>query len=149
MSGCLVRLGEQVALIVGDSGSGKTDCLLELADRGHQVLADDAVEWRGGGQGMEWRCPEALQGLLAVRGLGLVRCPPVAGGPVTVDLAIELVRPDRTEWSGWPALEPVWTRVAIGPGLDLAALRLPVAPGRPLALLVEQAVRAHAAGPAP
>ena len=31
-------------LIVGESGIGKSECALDLIDRGHRLVADDVVE---------------------------------------------------------------------------------------------------------
>ena len=61
-------------LISGDSGLGKSELALELISRGHGLVADDVVEIRrvGAPDTLEGRCPPLLQGLLEVRGLGLL-----------------------------------------------------------------------------
>lgn len=83
-------------LLIGPPGSGKSDLLLRLIDRGFALVADDRVEIENG-----IACaPPALAGLLEVRGLGIVRLTCVAraalalavslGGPVS-----RLPRPAR------------------------------------------------------
>lgn len=67
---CVARDGAGV-LITGPSGSGKSDLALRLLGRGFGLVADDQVEI---GDGAAW-APEALAGLLEVRGLGIVRLP--------------------------------------------------------------------------
>ena len=58
-------------LLIGPSGSGKSDLVLRLLDHGFELVADDRVEVGGG-----VACaPVALAGLLEVRGLGVVRLP--------------------------------------------------------------------------
>ena len=71
-------------LLLGPSGSGKSDLLLRLLDRGYALVADDRVEWCDGVAS----APAALAGVLEIRGLGVVRLPHVACAPVVV--AVEL-----------------------------------------------------------
>ena len=59
-------------LLTGAPGSGKSDLLLRLLDRGFSLVADDQVDI--GTDGMA-RPPDALAGLLEVWGLGLMRFP--------------------------------------------------------------------------
>ncbi len=78
---CAARDGLGV-LLTGAPGSGKSDLLLRLLDRGFVLVADDQVEI--GTDGMA-RPPESLAGLLEVRGLGLMRFPFMAAArPVLV-----------------------------------------------------------------
>ena len=76
-------------LLLGPSGSGKSDLLLRLLDRGFALVADDRVELEGGVAS----APAALAGLLEVRGLGLVHLPYVERA--TVALAVELGQGER------------------------------------------------------
>ncbi|WP_440130871.1 hypothetical protein, partial [Klebsiella pneumoniae] len=60
-------------LITGESGLGKSELALELISRGHGLVADDAVEFSRTAPNMiEGHCPQLLQNLLEVRGLGLL-----------------------------------------------------------------------------
>ena len=78
---CAARDGWGV-LLTGAPGSGKSDLLLRLLDRGFGLVADDQVEI--GTDGMA-RPPDILAGLLEVRGLGLMHLPFVgAARPVLV-----------------------------------------------------------------
>ena len=78
---CAARDGWGV-LLTGAPGSGKSDLLLRMLDRGFALVADDQVEI--GTDGMA-RPPETLAGLLEVRGLGVMRFPYVqAVRPVLV-----------------------------------------------------------------
>ena len=76
-------------LITGESGLGKSELGLELISRSHGLVADDAVEFSRIAPNMiEGRCPELLQNLLEVRGLGLpirkVVIPVAAGRNIAV-----------------------------------------------------------------
>ena len=60
-------------LITGESGLGKSELGLELISRGNGLVADDAVDlFRINQTTIEGRCPELLQNLLEVRGIGLL-----------------------------------------------------------------------------
>lgn len=58
-------------LITGAPGTGKSDLLLRLIDRGFALVADDRVLVEDG-----WAsAPRSLAGLIEVRGLGILRLP--------------------------------------------------------------------------
>jgi HPr kinase/phosphorylase len=60
-------------LITGESGSGKSELALELITRGHRLVADDAPEFTQiAPDVLDGTCPEMLQDLLEVRGLGVL-----------------------------------------------------------------------------
>jgi serine kinase of HPr protein (carbohydrate metabolism regulator) len=82
-------------LLRGASGTGKSDLALRLCDAGATLVADDQVHLEVVGDALLARPPAALEGLLEVRGLGLLRFPFQA--PVKVTLVIDLVAPDRVE----------------------------------------------------
>lgn len=70
---CAARDGAGV-LLLGPPGSGKSDLVLRLIDRGFALVADDRVEIENG----HASAPAALAGLLEVRGLGILRLPYLA-----------------------------------------------------------------------
>ena len=76
--------GGDALLLLGPSGTGKSDLLLQLIDRGFTLVADDQVLIE---EGMA-SPPPALAGLLEVRGLGLFRLPYIA--PARLRLVISL-----------------------------------------------------------
>jgi HPr kinase/phosphorylase len=67
---CVSRDGDGI-LLLGPSGSGKSDLALRLLGRGFDLVADDRVDIDDGIAAP----PDALAGLLEVRGLGIVRLP--------------------------------------------------------------------------
>ena len=58
-------------LITGESGSGKSECALELVARGHILVADDAVLVERHGNELFGNSPPDLFGLIEVRGIGI------------------------------------------------------------------------------
>lgn len=71
---CVSIRGEGV-LIVGPSGSGKSNLALRLIDRGAILVADDCVCLDIEQQALIAWAPQVTRGLLEVRGVGLVEMP--------------------------------------------------------------------------
>jgi HPr kinase/phosphorylase len=132
-------------LISGASGLGKSELALELISRGHGLVADDAVEvHRIGHSTIEGRCPALLQGMLEVRGLGLLDIKTIFGETAVrrkmrLKLIVQLIRRSThdDEYERLP-LEDLTENVL---GLDIRKVVIPVAAGRNLAVLTEAAVR--------
>jgi HPr kinase/phosphorylase len=96
-------------LLTGPAGSGKSDLLLRLLDRGFVLVADDWVDIEEGVASP----PASLAGLLEVRGIGIMRLPYLARArlALAVDLAASPCRlpaPTRHPLLGVPviALDP-------------------------------------------
>ncbi|MFA5520697.1 MAG: HPr(Ser) kinase/phosphatase [Castellaniella sp.] len=130
-------------LIMGESGLGKSELALELISRGHGLVADDAVElMRSAPNMIEGRCPPLLQNLLEVRGLGLLDIRTIFGETSVrrkkkLKLIVQLM---RTTPDGFERL-PMQDQTEDVLGLPIRRVRLQVAAGRNLAVLVEAAVR--------
>ncbi len=60
-------------LIIGPSGSGKSDLALRLLDAGARLVADDYLWLERSDGDLVASVPEAIAGLLEVRGIGIVR----------------------------------------------------------------------------
>lgn len=91
---CVAIAGEAV-LLRGPSGAGKSDLALRLietyANTGAGLVADDRVMLRASDARLIAQAPDAIRGLLEIRGLGPVRLAPAA--PTAVALIIDLVPP--------------------------------------------------------
>jgi len=98
-------------LVLGPSGSGKSDLALRALDAGFRLVADDRTcVWASAGRPYG-RAPETLFGLLEVRGLDLVRIP--ALDFCRIDLAVSAAAPGSTpeRLPDPDALEVAGTRV--------------------------------------
>ena len=132
-------------LLTGESGLGKSELGLELISRGHGLVADDAVDiFRTSQTLLEGRCPELLQNLLEVRGIGLLDIKAIFGETAVrrkmkVHLLVHLVRKEtmEREFERLP-YEPLYEDVL---GLPVRKVVIAVDAGRNLAVLVEAAVR--------
>jgi len=90
LHGSVVAFGARGLLILGASGSGKSALALRLVQRGAALVADDRVQVVRRGGALVASAPAALQGLIEVRGVGLLRLPPVPEAVLT--LAVDLDR---------------------------------------------------------
>ena len=132
-------------LITGESGLGKSELGLELISRGNGLVADDAVDlFRINQTTIEARCPELLQNLLEVRGIGLLDIRGIFGETAVrrkmrLKLIVHLVRRENFErdYERIPT-EPLTQDVL---GIPVRKVVIQVVAGRNIAVLVEAAVR--------
>jgi HPr kinase/phosphorylase len=144
--GVLVDILGLGVLIVGESGIGKSECALDLVVRGHRLVADDTVEIRRrAGSIVVGSCPELTRHHMEVRGLGLINLRDLFGVASTrISKRVELV----AQLERWDPMRE-YDRLGLGDahfellGLTVPLIRMPVAPGRNLAILVEVAARNH------
>ena len=131
-------------LIVGESGIGKSECALDLVVRGHRLVADDAVEVRRRAASIViGSCPELTRHHMEVRGLGVINLRDLFGVASTrtskrVELVVQLERWDPHREYDRLGLDETFFDLL---GLRIPLIRMPVAPGRNLAILVEVAAR--------
>jgi serine kinase of HPr protein (carbohydrate metabolism regulator) len=77
-------------LLLGKSGAGKSDLALRLiADRGARLVADDRVDITAKDGKIQASAPQILQGLLEVRGVGIIKTDFVPSAEIK--LVVELV----------------------------------------------------------
>jgi HPr kinase/phosphorylase len=133
-------------LLTGESGIGKSECALDLIGRGHRLVADDTVEIRcRSGSVLIGRCPEMIRHHVEVRGLGVVNVTDLFGVSATrsskrVELVVHLERWDSAREYDRLGLDAEFVGIL---GVQVPVVRMPVAPGRNLAMLVEVAARTH------
>ncbi len=129
-------------LLVGESGVGKSECALELIQRGHRLVADDVVVLRRQSKTtIVGSSLPATKHHMEVRGLGIINVELLFGaGAVcdekTVDLIIWL-----EQWQSGK----IYDRLGIDEqrrtilDVDIPEYVIPVEPGRNLSILVEVA----------
>jgi HPr kinase/phosphorylase len=131
-------------LLLGPSGIGKSECALFLVERGHRLVADDQVilsllpseQIRG-------RAPALLRNHLEVRGIGIINVRDLFGAnAVRSEKTVQLV----VELCPWTDDEP-FDRLGLDDsaldvlGIPIPMLRIPVRPGRNMAVILEVAAR--------
>lgn len=151
LHGVLMEVYSIGVLITGESGSGKSELALELITRGHRLVADDAPEFiQIAPDVIDGTCPEMLQDLLEVRGLGILNVREMFGQTAVkpskyLRLVVHLDLLPREQPIEQSGLERIYGANSWREILDtkIPQTTIPVAPGRNLAVLVEAAVRNH------
>jgi HPr kinase/phosphorylase len=130
-------------LILGESGIGKSECALDLIDRGHRLVADDVVEIKRMGDVLVGESPDLTRYHMELRGLGVLNIKDLYGvSSIRLSKKVELV----VQLERWEAGKE-YDRLGLHDesflilGVEVPLLRMPVAPGRNIALLVEVAAR--------
>ena len=109
-----VAIDGRGVMIVGPSGSGKSDLALRLIDRGASLVSDDYTDFSAVDGMLIAAPPATIAGRIELRGVGIVALPYLADVPVAL-----LVQLDR-EVDRMPA--PRHENIA---GVDLPAIALP------------------------
>jgi HPr kinase/phosphorylase len=133
-------------LLLGKSGTGKSECALDLVTRGHRLVADDVIQvTKESGQIVIGQGPERIRHHMEVRGLGILSIRDLFGvAAIRYRKRIELVirleawRPDQ-EYDRLGLEQQTYAIL----GVDISMLRIPVSAGRNVAILVEVAARNH------
>jgi HPr kinase/phosphorylase len=131
-------------LLIGASGIGKSEIALELIERGHRLISDDMVELvRQGPEVLVGHSPESLKYHMEIRGLGILNIRDLYGAAAITDtkrlrLVIEVIP--------WEKLSEE-DRILGGDStitlnkVTLPKIRIPIRPGRSLAVIIEVATR--------
>ncbi len=144
MHGALLEVFHLGALILGRSGIGKSEAAIDLVSRGHRLVADDVVVIRREGPSELIGSRPRLLGLhVEFRGLGIADVASLFGLLATleecrIDLVLELEESELGNDIERLGIEETSYRIL---DLELPHVRIPVRPGRPIAVLVEVAVR--------
>jgi HPr kinase/phosphorylase len=131
-------------LMVGESGIGKSECALDLIVRGHRLVADDTVEIRRRSETiLIGTCPELTRHHMELRGLGVINVKDLFGIASTrsskrIELVVQLERWEAGREYERLGLDDESFEIL---GLRVPLIRMPVAPGRSVAILVEVAAR--------
>jgi HPr kinase/phosphorylase len=140
--GVLVEVFGIGILIIGKSGVGKSECALELIERGHRLVADDVVDIRsisntlliGSGA-------ELIRHHMEIRGLGIINIKQLFGvGAIRdkkqVQLVVALEEWDVKKEYDRLGMEETYFNIL---GVDVPMLTIPVKPGRNIPILIETA----------
>ena len=146
LHGVLLEIYGLGVLLIGDSGVGKSECALDLINRGHSLVADDRVTVKRYPKGeLVGYCEEPLRHHMELRGLGIVNVQDLFGLAAvrerkSIDLVIEL-----EHWDSGRTYDRLGLDETLYTILDTPCpyIRMPVAVGRNLSILIEIAARNH------
>jgi HPr kinase/phosphorylase len=136
-------------LISGESGIGKSECALDLVDRGHRLVADDLVKVMRRGNGILMGYSSARTPVLAhhieIRGVGIVDVYSLYGvRAVRVQKRIE-VEVKLVHWKRGMDYERIGLEEQLSEilGVRIPRVTIPVIPGKNLALVTEVIAKNH------
>lgn len=133
-------------LLLGESGVGKSECALDLVWRGHRLVSDDTVLIkRHPNEVLIGYSNDLISHHMELRGIGIINIKDLFGVSATrdvkpIDIVVKLERwVEGTEYDRLGVSGETYDLL----GVRKPLVRLPVASGRNLALLVEIAARNH------
>jgi len=139
---CLEVFGVGI-FIKGKSGIGKSETSLELINRGHRLIADDAVIVRKIDNGLKATCPELTQHLMEIRGVGILDIKHLFGvGSIKLEQFIELAV-ELEEWDNKKEYDRIGLDENFIEILDVKVptVIIPVRPGRNISAIIEIAAK--------
>lgn len=133
-------------LFVGQSGIGKSECVLDLVERGHRLVADDLVITTRRGQGvLIGRGHELQRHFMEIRGVGLVDIPAIFGiRAVRQQKRIEVVV-QLEEWNQDAVVERTGLEHETTPILEveIPKIRVFLNPGKNITVIAEVIAMNH------
>ena len=142
--GVMVEVFGLGVLILGKSGVGKSEIVLDLIVKGHRLVADDVVEIkRTSLNTIEGQSPTTIRHHMEIRGLGIINIKDIFG--VTsirmvkkVHLVVELEEWKTSHEYDRLGLDEKTHEIL---GIKIPKIIMPVAPGRNTAMIIEIAAR--------
>ncbi len=146
LHGVLLEVYGLGVLLIGESGIGKSESALDLISRGHSLVADDRVTVKRYPNGeLVGYCEGPLKHHMELRGIGIINVQDLFGlaavrEQTAIDLVIEL-----EHWETGQAYDRLGLDETLFDVLETPVpyIRMPVALGRNVSILVEIAARNH------
>ena len=141
-SGVMMEIYGEGVLFQGESGVGKSEVAIELIQRGHRIIADDAVEIKVTNHNtLMGSAPDLIRHYMELRGIGVVDVRSLFGMRVTkmeqeIELVVTLEPWDDHAVYDRFGLEGATTEIL---DVEVPAVTIPVKPGRNLASILEVA----------
>lgn len=146
INGTLVDVYGVGILLRGKSGIGKSECALDLVERGHRLVADDLVRTIAKPPGiLVGRSSEPLQNYVEVRGVGLIDIGSIFGVKALRRQKRIEVEVNLREWEKGVAydrsgLENQQTDIL---GVQIPSVTVPLVPGKNVSVIVEVIALSH------
>ncbi len=144
--GVLVEVYGEGMLILGESGIGKSETAIALVERGHRLIADDAVEIkRVSAQTLVGSAPDLIRHYVELRGIGIIDVRRMYGMSAIkmtekIDLVVHLEPWIEGKMYDRFGLEDQTYNIL---GIDIPSITVPVRPGRSLPIILEIAAMNH------
>ncbi len=137
LHGCMVDMRGVGVLIIGPSGSGKSETAIGLLERGASLVADDMVRIKYVGGELVATAPDLSRGYMEIRGIGIINVANLYGlasirPDKRLDLVVSLkpqvdlnevdrtgIQPKTYDILGQPVVN---VEIPVGPGRDTARM---------------------------
>ncbi|MCZ6917706.1 MAG: HPr(Ser) kinase/phosphatase [Gemmatimonadetes bacterium] len=133
-------------LFLGRSGIGKSECVLDLVERGHRLVADDSVIiTQHGTDVLIGRSPELTSHHMEIRGVGIIDVSALFGVHAVrqqkrIEVAVQLVDWEKADDADRTGLEARTTTIL---GVELPKMVVPLNPGKNITVVSEVVAMNH------
>ena len=124
----------------GQSGIGKSECVLDLVERGHRLVADDLViTTRRGNDVLIGKGHELQRHHMEIRGVGLIDIPSIFGIRAVrqqkrIEVVVRLTEWDQTAIVDRTGLDVETTTIL---GVEIPLITVPLNPGKNITVIAE------------
>ena len=128
-------------LYIGDSNVGKSECVLDLVERGHRLVADDAVQLMQLGDVLIGQADPLIAHCIEIRGVGVLDIRSMFGIHAVrktkrVEVIVELKIKDENDNSSYDRTGLSDEKEDVM-GIKIPRILIPVTPGKNLAVISE------------
>ncbi|MDQ6886984.1 MAG: HPr(Ser) kinase/phosphatase [Gemmatimonadota bacterium] len=133
-------------LFVGQSGIGKSECVLDLVERGHRLVADDLViATRRGNDIVIGRGHDLQRHHMEIRGVGVIDVPAIFGIRAVrqqkrIEVVVQLSEWDKAEGVDRTGLDGASKTIL---GVDIPQVMIPLNPGKNITVVAEVVAMNH------
>lgn len=141
--GVLIEVYGVGILLIGHAGVGKSECALELVERGHRLVADDIINLKcvNGNTIVGQGANTFISHHMEIRGLGIINVSQLYGvGSIREQKEVQLII-HLEEWDQTKVYDRIGNdgKAEDVLGVKLPRLDIPVKPGRNLPIIIEAA----------
>jgi HPr kinase/phosphorylase len=133
-------------LFIGQSGIGKSECVLDLVERGHRLVADDLViASRRGSDILIGRGHEMQRHHMEIRGVGVIDVPSIFGVRAVrqqkrIEVVVQLEEWDKSKGVDRTGLDSATADIL---GVELPKAVIPLNPGKNITVVAEVVAMNH------
>ena len=133
-------------LFVGQSGIGKSECVLDLVERGHRLVADDLViASRRGSDILIGRGHEMQRHHMEIRGVGVIDVPSIFGVRAVrqqkrIEVVVQLEEWDKSKGVDRTGLDSATADIL---GVEIPKAVIPLNPGKNITVVAEVVAMNH------
>jgi HPr kinase/phosphorylase len=133
-------------LFIGQSGIGKSECVLDLVERGHRLVADDLViASRRGSDIIIGRGHELQRHHMEIRGVGVIDVPAIFGVRAVrqqkrIEVVVQLEEWNRAAQIDRTGLDTQNTSIL---GVEIPRVTVPLNPGKNITVVAEVVAMNH------